>query len=185
MLKRFANSGNTDLQTIGVAASLERQVPDALQDLDRLLSNIVTNRYKSYVVSALKIRWRKSEAGDVKSLAALAERTSDAQMRAAAIWALAAMHTKETLPALARLLSSNEPQDQTQAMYGLSAFANGCPVKTVDNAVSMAYLQCDASSAYKSVQTKAMLVFSEGSAEQRATAVNFWKAWWAEHPELH
>jgi hypothetical protein len=123
----------------------------------------------------------------------------DSQLRGAAIRAMAAIHTKETLPFLATLLRSGDSGEQFQAVYGLGAFANGCPMNTRDNVVSMAYLQCDETSVYKTADTVANFAFRPAAPQQGSsllsstssstlvspTLVSFWQEWWRSHAELH
>ncbi len=96
----------------------------------------------SQVVAALRNGYRSTTPGDVQQLAELASAgAAQGEMRQAAIWALSNIHTKEALPFLAGLLSSADPAEQARGVFGLGAFANGCPVQTTANLRSMEYLQ--------------------------------------------
>jgi hypothetical protein len=70
-------------------------------------------------------------------------------------------------------------------VYGLAAFANGCPMQTRDNVVIMAYLQCKQSGPYATAETMANFGFRPGTPEQQAPLVTYWQNWWNNHPELH
>ena len=93
--------------------------PDA--DLNRKLSHL------EMTVAALQ-----------QQLAQLADaNTTSADLRNAAVWAIAAIHTKESLPFLASLVSSSDPYEQGRGITGLSSFANGCPSETPDSASAL------------------------------------------------
>ena len=178
-------SSRPSLQAVGLAASLERETPGAIQQLARLWPAI-SSPYKKYVVAALRDSWRDPTPGAVRQLASMAAvEPVGSDVLDAAAWALAAIHTEETLPFLAALLHSASPGKQEQAIYGLSAFANGCLMKTRSNVVSMAYLQCHQPSAYKTADTVANFGFRSGTQDQQSALVSFWRNWWANHPELH
>lgn len=99
--------------------------------------------------------------------------------------ALAAIHTKEALAFLASLLNSGDSEEQERAVYGVSAFANGCPIQTRENVVSMAYLQCDQPRPYRTSETIANFGFRPGPPDEESALASFWKAWWNTQAELH
>lgn len=186
VLKTCLASSKPALQAVGLAASIERKTPGAIQQLARLWPAISADPNKQYVVSALRDSWRDPTPDAVRQLVSLAAAEPvGSDLLTAAVWALAAIHTKETLPFLAALLHSASPDEQARSVYGLSAFANGCPMQTNGNIVSMAYLQCDQPSAYKTTETVANFGFRTGTQDQQSTLVSFWRNWWANHPELH
>jgi hypothetical protein len=171
-------------QTIGLAGMLENQDLGAVVQLERAwaLVNVDPNRFR--VVIALRESFRNPDPGTVTELAKWSANVTG-DVRNAAIRALTSIHTREALPFLATLLGSTDPQEQAQAVIGLSAFANACPMQTAANVVSMAYLHCPGSPIYTTPETKANYAFRIGTPEQEASLVSFWKQWWANHPELH
>ncbi len=179
-------SADPGFKAVGLAGMLERQRPGVIEQLVRLWPAISGDPHWRYVASALRDSWRDPTPDAVRQLTsmAMAAPVGD-EARVAAVGALAAIHTKETLPFLAGLLSSGDPIEQAQAVYGLSSFANGCPMKTRGNIVSMAYLQCDQPGVYKTRDTVANFGFRVGTAEQQSALVSFWQAWWDNHRELH
>jgi hypothetical protein len=141
---------------------------------------------EALVVSALRNSWRDPTPASIHQLVSfVAGFPTDSDIRAAAVRALAAIHTRATLPFLASLLSSANATEQERVVYGLSAFANGCPMQTPANAASMAYLDCDAPGPYKTTQTTANFAFRAGTPDQEAPFISFWQAWWNDHLELH
>jgi len=186
VLKACIASGKPAFQAVGLAASLDRQSPGAVQQLARLWSAISNDPHREEVVAALRDSWRDPAPDAVRQLAATAKAEPvGSDLFAAAVRALAAIHTEESLPLLAELLHSASREERTQAIYGLSSFANGCPMKTRSNIVSMAYLQCHEPSAYRTADTVANFSFRPGTQDQQAALVSFWRDWWTAHPELH
>jgi hypothetical protein len=90
----------------------------------------------------------------------------------------------ESLPFLASLLSSPAASEQERGIYGLSAFANGCPAQTHDTVVNMSYLQCG-TSPYRTADTFAHFAFRPGTAAQQAALVAYWQNWWNAETALH
>jgi hypothetical protein len=179
-------SGSPGLQAVGVAGDLERGVPGAIQELVKLWPNITADPNLDEVVAALSDSWRDATPGSVQQLASFAATAqSGSDIRRAAVRALASIHSRETLPFLASLLSSADEAEQERAVYGISAFANGCPMQTKDNVLSMSYLQCNQVGPYKNSETSANFGFRPGPPDQEAALASFWQSWWNNHPELH
>ncbi len=176
-------TGDPGSQSAAVAGMLDNQMPDSVSQLVRFWPAIRTVPEKRFVLSALRDNWRDTTPGAVKRLASIA--ASDSELRLAAAAALAAIHTKETLPLLGSLLYDNDPQAQLHGLYGISAFANGCPVKTRERVVTMEYLVCTQPSAYKTAATAGSLVFRPGTPDQQLEQVLFWRKWWEAKPDLH
>ena len=176
-------SDDPSIVAVALAAMLDAQTSDAIPQLTRLWGVIRALPESKLVKEALRDQWRDATPGVAKRLVDLAR--SDAELRPAIGVALAAIHTREALPLLAELVFEDNPQSQLAGMYGLSAFANGCPVKTRDNVASMAYLICTEPTPYKTDNTRNMLVFRQGPPEQHNDLVLFWRKWWETHPDLH
>jgi hypothetical protein len=184
VLSGYLASTNAAFQAVGLAGMLERQSSGAVQQLAQMWPSVSSDPHGSDVLSALRDSWR--DPSGVTQLASLiSTRSPGDQLRAVATRALAAIHTKEALPFLAGLLGSTNPDDQIQAILGLSSFANGCPMQTRANTSSLAYLICDGPSAYKTPETVANFGFRPGQPGQEEGLVSFWSAWWMAHFELH
>jgi hypothetical protein len=179
-------SGNAGLQAVALTEIVGRGLPAAIPQLVRAWPVISGGPSEPTVVSALRDSWRDPTPASIEQLASFAVTVSGgSNIRAAAVRALAAVHTKESLPFLASLLSSSDPSEQERAVYGLSSFANGCPIQNRDNSVGMGYLQCNLPSAYKTPDTTAHFAFRQGTPAQEASVISYWQAWWDDHPELH
>jgi hypothetical protein len=186
VLRAYAISGNLRLRIVALAGSLERSLPGAVPALKELWPSISNEQDRWAVVHALRDRWRETSPVGIEQLVRyLQEVPTQNEIRAAGVRALAAVHTRETLPTLASLLVSSEQTEQVQAVYGLSSFANNCPVQTQANVTSGAYLQCDSPGPYKTAGTSANVAFPAISAERLGPLVAFWRGWWSAHPELH
>lgn len=186
LLGRLALSGDTESQIVALAGSLARNLPSSVASLVDRWPSIAGSPSAGIVVDALRNSWRDTDPTNVRQLASFsAGLPGDSELRPAAIRALAAVHTKETLPFLASLLQTGDLSAEERGIYGLSAFANGCPAQTASNAISMDYLQCAATGQYKTVDTIAHFAFRLGTAEQESALALFWSKWWSQHPELH
>jgi hypothetical protein len=179
-------SGDPGLEAVGLAGTLERGIPGAAQQLTQLWPSVNADPHARGVVSALRDSWRDPTPAAVEQVASFAGNlVPGSEIRAAAVRALAAIHTKESLRFLASLLPSSDASEQERAVYGLSAFANGCPIQTNDNVVSMAYLQCNQPSSYKTPETSSHFGFRSGPSDEESALVEYWRGWWNDHQELH
>jgi hypothetical protein len=186
VLETYLSSNDIGFQATALAGNLERGIPGSIRDLVRVWPSISNDPHGDAVIAALGSSWRDAAPASVATLASFAAASSaGSDVRAAAIRALAAIHTKETLATLASLLPRGNASEQERAVYGLSAFANGCPMQTKENVVSMEYLQCNQPSAYRTPETLAHFGFRPGPSDQETALVVFWQAWWNGHPELH
>ncbi len=186
VLSAYLASTDPGIKSVGVALGLERGLPGVTQQLSQSWGVITSDRHATWVIQALRDSWRDPTPAGVTEMVSFARTAPPgSQIRAAAIRAIAAVHTRETLPFLASLLSSRDSSEQERAVYGVSAFANGCPIQTQANAMSMTYLtQCNHSSTYSTPETWAHFAFGPGMADQLPTFAQFWQGWWSSHPEL-
>jgi hypothetical protein len=104
--------------------------------------------------------------------------SSASDLRAAIVWALKAMHTKESISFLASLLSSKDASERMNAVIGISSFANGCPAQTPANVASMEYMHFRNPSPYRTPETIAAFAFGPVTSEREAELVDFWTGWW-------
>jgi hypothetical protein len=184
------NSQKPSVQAIGLAGMLSGSQPRSIAELGRLWPSLAGDPNRHQVLFALRNSFRDPTPGAVQELAQLAgATTTSTELRKAAVWALASIHTKESLPLLASLLLSSDPDEQARGVVGLSSFANGCPSQTPDNVKSMEYLQFKNPSPYRNTDT--MANFAIGGINippgdtHLAQLVSFWSTWWKQHPELH
>ena len=144
------------------------------------------NPSRQYVLSALRDSFRDTDPSAVRQLAAVAaDGTTAPEVRQAAVVALAAIHTRESLPFLAGLLRSQSSEERMKGVYGISSFVNGCPPQTRDNIKSMQYLQFLNPTPYRTTETMARFWASRRSSDEESALVGFWQQWWDKHMELH
>jgi hypothetical protein len=169
---RFMGMSNPEFQLAGLAALLSLQ-PSAISSVSALWPSISGNPRRSFLVFAIRETFRDPAPSSVQELVQLASLSPE--LREAAIHALSSIHTKESLPFLAGLLTSSDPNEQARGVFGLSSFANACPAQTPANVVSMAYLQCSNQGTYSTPQTTANFA-SPGTPSGQV--VTFWINWW-------
>lgn len=181
VIAAYLTSGTPAVQSAGVALALAQNQPNAIATLTRFWPTVSRDPARVQIVASLRDSYRNLSPSEVKELAAMLNDPSFSELRPAAIRALAAIHTKEALPALAGLLQSDDAEERIAGVFGLSSFANGCPAQTPDNVVSMEYLQFKNPSPYRNSDTIAHFAFRRGPAEQETELMSFWLNWWNEH----
>jgi hypothetical protein len=179
------------LRAVAIAGMLSGGQQDSIAKLGQYWPTISADRNASLVLRALRYAFRDTTPGSILQLAQLADaQSTSVELRQAAIWAVSSIHTRESMPFLAGLLLSSDPDERARAVFGMSSFANGCPPQTLDNVKSMEYLQFKNPSLYRNVETIAH--FTLGSSTNISAGdqtlvrfVAFWQDWWDHHPELH
>lgn len=186
VLSAYLASPSAALKAVGLSGLLYRGRPGALATLSQTWPSISAEPRRSFVLSALADSWRDSTPQAVQQLGAIASQAAPGnELRAPSFRALAAMHSAEALPVLAQLLQSPRSSEQVLGVFALASFANGCPMQTIANTVSMAYLQCGPASPYRTSDTFAHFALPGSSPADVAAAVSFWQRWWDQHGELH
>ncbi len=182
ILNRYVNSSNVILQANGVAGMLARSQPGALGQLQRLWPQIKGSPLKWLVISKLRNSFRADDPRSIAELIAIAEDEAASDgLRTASMKSISAVHTKESLPFLASLLSSSDTEERTRGIIGISSFANGCPPQTPANLASMEYMQFKNPSPYRTTETIDAFAFGPLKSEREAQLVEFWTDWWNQH----
>ena len=187
VLNHMVQSVMPAFRSYSLAALLKRKQPGILTQLSTMWPSISHDPNRLLVLTTLATSFRDTTAESVRELGALLSNpTTTPELRRSSIRALAAIHTKEAIPFLGQLLSSSDPGEQGQAVFGIGAFANGCPSQTPDNIPTGEFLQFKYP-AYRTAQTTAHFVFSLNTptVSEIAPYVSFWKDWWSHRPELH
>jgi HEAT repeat protein len=95
-------------------------------------------------------------------------------LRIAAAFALARMHTQQALPYLAILLADPSPSLKTAAIGGLASFANNVPIGSHQPAAGAWQ--------YRTDDTIAHSAFDEATVErQESYYITFWTGWWQQN----
>jgi HEAT repeats len=178
----FLQSSNDAFHAVALSVLLDRGKLSGLQYLGSMWPGISKAEAKDHVIFALRESFRNTTPESTTALVGIATRSaSSPDLRAAAIHALSAMHTKESVPFLASLLTSSDPNDQLQAIIGISSFANGCPAQTPANIASLEYMHFTNPSPYRNDQTIASFAFGPVESQRQAELAGFWSTWWTEH----
>lgn len=178
MYSSFLMSTSPEVKALGIAGLVRDGNPAGY---DALLADN-TPRSQSPSVNGLLNRAvcegpRKTEF--IQALVKLASSDSSDMARCAA-GALAALHTAETLPTLARLLDHPSRDVRFQAVAGLASFASNLGVPKGGNDLSWLaprpgpapYKPADGNSHYPTTST-----FVDHEAEY----ITFWKDWWSKN----
>ena len=186
VLSAYLTSPVPSLEATALAALLYRGRQGALATLLQKWPAIANEPRRAFVLSALRNFWRDATPEAVQQLVSIVNQAPPgSELREPAIRALAAMHSKEALPTLALLLQSSNTSEQMQGVFGLASFANGCPMQSNDNVVSMAYLTCGQASLLRTEDTLANFLLPVSGAAGISSAVSFWQQWWNQRVELH
>ena len=184
--RRWADSNSVNLQTLGLRGLIRQGDVSSLQTVANSLSSLSRGRWFTSVALDLRDNYRNPDPAGVQilgQLIATAEEGSRLQLGAA--HALSSMHTRETLPILAGLLDSKVQRLRIEGANGLSSFANGRPMQTPANVVSMACSQEQTDAPYRTSGTHANDVMGDTAARDETRYIGFWKAWWTQmSPQL-
>jgi hypothetical protein len=136
------------------------------------------------LLSSVRGDFRATDANSIAELGRIASDSPnlDPLFREAAAHALASIHSRETLPYLAKLLDDPDALLRVEGLGGLGSFANGTPMQTRASTASLAYLQLSGEGPYRTPETIANFALGSPAIErdeQRYLA--FWKDWWSSH----
>jgi hypothetical protein len=180
VLRTFVRSSKPSLQARGLADMLRRNQDGALNVLQTLWPTIRGTAEAQLVISELRNSFRDLMPGSVQQLIEIANgSSSSSELRTAAIRAITAMHTRDSLSFAATLLDSSDPAERMRGVFALSSFANGCPPQTPETGDQ--FLQCKIPSAYRTKETMDEFAFRRGPEDQEGQLVSFWRTWWAEN----
>jgi hypothetical protein len=186
VLSAYLYSADSALRAVGLAGRLYRNQPGTLGALVQVWPSLSTEPRRGFVLSALGTFWRDAGPSPVRELGAIIQQIAvGSELRDPAIHALAAMHSAAALPFLAQLLESADLGEQALGAFGLSSYANGCPMQSNQNATNLAYLQCGTPGAYRTEATMRNFAIPGSGPSEIRSAVSFWQQWWGQHGELH
>jgi hypothetical protein len=178
-------SPNARLRLAGLAGQIQRSDPESLRTILSMQPGSLADVDLARISKALKDSYRSIAPVATAFLVELAGRSGQRGLRSAAVSALAATHTREALPFLASLLSTDDPEERMKGVLGISAFANGSVPQTPANMKSLAFLQLPANAPYQTPETIANFGFSRRVPDEEARLTAYWLSWWTHHPELH
>ena len=152
----------------------------ALSQVEQKLDLLATSRSFVLIVNTI-MDMRNQDPLVVKTLGRLATSTKPLpRLRWSAAYALRAIHTKDALPYLAKLLDSENPELQALAVSGISSFANNLPVVTAEKVRTMEWMKPQGPPRYPMDGVKEHEAHGQlADPVERAKYVNFWKGWWS------
>ncbi len=181
-LERWSHSASANLFTLGLAGLIALEDADALQRSQNMLSTIKQSQLAGPFSSAVS-DYRSSNPEGVKALGEMvAEEAGILGLRSAAAFSLRSIHSRESLPYLAKLLDSQDAKLRGDAVAGFTFFVNDLPVMTPGVVAGMAWTKPVGKAPYKTPETDRF--GSTGSFERPSDAeayAQFWKTWWAQN----
>ena len=183
MYQRMSTSDIPQHRALGLAGLIRLGNSDALTSASKAAADFASYPAENGIL-LLNIRdqFRATDGASVNALGQIAaDTTTNQPFREAAAHALAAIHTKDSLPYLAQLLSDGGVSLRVEAIGGLSAFANGLSAQTSPGTPSLSHLQLPAGGPYQTAETIANFAIGSQAVEQREFEyLAFWKAWWTQ-----
>lgn len=180
-LQNFARSTVPVLRAMGTAGLIQRgevtSLAQAEIDLQGLLSGLQNTYSMVDLMAAIEFLYRNPDPQGIAVLGRLA--SSATQLRKPSAYALRAIHTKETLPWLLKLLDSPDADDAYDALMGIAGFANGMPTTTMQDAVNLKNLTLDPNAPFSDRDSLGNMPNAEMFVQNRAEYVGFWKNWFA------
>jgi hypothetical protein len=147
--------------------------PSSILTIRHNYAQLSSSRGRIPLLDEIKIYYLNTAPQAIQVLGQIA--TDDSvgmDLRVAVGGALARMHTQQSLPYLAQLLSDPNSTLEAMAVGGLSSFANNVPIGEHEPTPGRW--------SYRTEETIAHSVFDEAIIKQRqADYVGFWKTWWA------
>lgn len=173
LFARFRARGDLRLRVAGLIAGIYDEDERVLADLPRQLAAL-SPALAEYVQRELGQSMLATNVRAVGPLCALAmSAASGRELRLAAANALARVHTRPTLHALAAMLDSPDVSVRTRAVAGLSMFANNTAIDD--------YRPLPGEWRYRTAETMASFITDERRIGADPWIVSFWKAWWHAH----
>lgn len=175
---RLAKSPEAALRVMGWAGKLRlgdlSALPRIEQDLPTL-SNPIDFEPASVAINS----FGDGDPPTVQTLGRIAtSAASSVSLRRAATYALFSIHTQETLPFLAALLSNADEWVRRFAMSGLAAFANSGHMPGEAALRIRGQPVPRAKSPYATEETLAHFPSGPAFEQNQSQYVDFWKAWW-------
>lgn len=181
LYQRLAGMSAVDKKILGLAGQIRLGSASALTTAAGAAPSFTGFALEQGVLLESVRYWFR--AADPTSVAAVGQTVDntdgDLQFRRAAAFALAAIHTQQSLPYLAALMSDPDPEMRTEFVRGVGSFANGLPAQTRDATPSLSYLQPQANSPFRTDDTVAYSQLNIQILEQNESRyLAFWSAWW-------
>jgi hypothetical protein len=178
LFRQFANSANPAVKALGIAELVRRGDSSALHQLEAETAVLAEASESTLIVHSLAMV-RDSNPETIRALSRLAASGSKIEgLNLAAARALRSMHTEQTLPYLASLLDSDDPNMRAEGVLGLSFYANGVPIVGQGGTPGMSFLRVRKPTKYTTKETREYLGFDPTRENE---FIAFWRDWWLRH----
>jgi len=180
--ENWAASSDGKVRMFGLAGLVRQGDGVALQKAAQTLQDLGNSTPQPWVLSlAISGYFRSGSPADLKTLARLTN-AGPIDVRRAAAYALAAVHSRDSLPFLANLLESDDPDIRSYGVGGLAMFANHVATITITSYPGAGMQPQSGDAPYRTQETmKHFTMGSETMRSNEAYYVIFWKDWWKQH----
>ena len=172
--RAFQMSTDQEVAAVGHAGAIATGDASSIGSIYRNAKTLSTARRWGSVLSEMR---QFSDPANTSAIAALETIVSDQStrppLREAAAISLGKMHTRQSLPYLAALLSEPSLTLRVAAVGGLALFANNVPVGS--------YTPAAGPSPYRDDQTIAHSAWDEAIVRRDGSYTTFWQTWWLVH----
>lgn len=176
-MQSFAQSASVNLRTLALASGIRRQDVQSLAQFAAQTSLLA----KSQVIhpaAAAVAAWRDPDPAGLAALGTISQTAGAYTLSRSVAQALMMIHTKDTVPHLAKLLSSIDPELRGAAIRGLSFFVKEVPILSAENVRSMAYFAEVENPEYFDETISPYVSIIPVSPEKEAEHVKAWLEWW-------
>ena len=172
---RFLAKADKRLRIVGLRGAVIGSDPGIIGVIHQDRAALAADGAWRLLVDDIKYHYVNASPEAVQSLGQVAvDQKEPMDLRIAAAAALARVHTRQTLPYLARLLDAEDMWLKTAAVGGMASFANNVPIGS--------HQPASGSWPYRTEETILHSTFDHGAIVNRgAYFVGFWKSWWHEH----
>jgi hypothetical protein len=166
-----------ELRFIGLTGMLTG--PDETSALAEIADNVnLIPKLKVSAVLAISLCGIRST--DPAALLSLGRLSADPSTEGCAAMSLDFIHTRETLPFLARLLDSTDPKAREYAIQGLSRFVENLPIAEANDQITGKSHVPRGPSLYRTAETDRYSLANRWLGSDSDTEyIRFWKSWWA------
>jgi hypothetical protein len=166
-----------ELRFIGLTGMLGG--PDETSALAEIADNVnlIPKLKASAVLVPTLCGIRSTDPAAVLSLGRL---SADPYTKRCAAMSLDFIHTRETLPFLARLLDSTDPKAREYAIQGLSRFVENLPIAEANDQITGKSHRPQGPTPYRTAETDRYSLANRWLRSDSETEyLRFWKSWWA------
>lgn len=164
---RFLSNSDPRLVAIGLRGSAYSGDPSLILTVRQKYASVSSSGAWPALLDEIKFYYLNTSPQAIQALGqAATDGSTGADLRAAAAGALSRMHTQQTLPYLATLLSDQDSTIRTMAAGGMASFANNVPIGSHEPATGPW--------PYRTDDTIAHSAFNLAN-------VSFWRTWWQQN----